>query len=51
MYIARSKANVDNSDATIAFCVQPSAGTEKTIGYCRTGRWKKAHWIKDTDLV
>eukprot|EP01130_Rhizamoeba_saxonica_P004653 TRINITY_DN1891_c0_g1_i1.p1 TRINITY_DN1891_c0_g1~~TRINITY_DN1891_c0_g1_i1.p1 ORF type:complete len:224 (+),score=36.18 TRINITY_DN1891_c0_g1_i1:13-684(+) len=42
MYIERSKANVDNSNATVAFCLKTSAGTEKTIGYCRTGKWKKS---------
>lgn len=35
----RTKKNVDDSDATIAFRLYESPGTDKTIGYCKTGRW------------
>ena len=38
-YGIRSKANVDNSDGTIAFRTHYSPGTDKTIGYCLTGSW------------
>lgn len=38
-YIARSKQNVDDSDATLAFRFHPSPGTDKTIGYCLDGNW------------
>lgn len=41
-YIERSKRNVDDSDATVAFRNHESAGTDKTIGYCRTGKWRMA---------
>lgn len=40
MYIKRSKMNVDNSDGTIAFRIKRSPGTDKTIGYCITGKWE-----------
>lgn len=40
MYVTRSKLNVDQSEATIAFRLQPSVGTDKTIGYCRDQSWK-----------
>jgi hypothetical protein len=38
--IARSKLNVDNSDATIAFLTKRNSGTEKTCGYCYYHVWK-----------
>lgn len=38
-YVARSKKNVDDSDATLAFRLRFSAGTDKTIGYCVTRKW------------
>lgn len=38
-YVQRSKKNVDEADATLAFRLQASAGTDKTIGYCKTGFW------------
>ena len=38
-YALRSKANVDRSDATLAFRLHPSPGTDRTIGYCLTKRW------------
>lgn len=38
-YIERSKLNVDESDATLLFRSYKSNGTEKTLGYCITGRW------------
>lgn len=39
-YIARSKRNVDDAQATLAFRVRSSAGTDKTIGYCISGQWR-----------
>lgn len=41
MYVKRSCANVDNADATVAFRLTASVGTDMTIGYCRTGQWKE----------
>eukprot|EP00013_Stygamoeba_regulata_P012469 CAMPEP_0177686492 /NCGR_PEP_ID=MMETSP0447-20121125/33598_1 /TAXON_ID=0 /ORGANISM="Stygamoeba regulata, Strain BSH-02190019" /LENGTH=239 /DNA_ID=CAMNT_0019196619 /DNA_START=84 /DNA_END=799 /DNA_ORIENTATION=+ len=41
-YVKRSQMNVDKSDGTVAFRVRPSAGTDKTIGYCLTRKWKAA---------
>jgi hypothetical protein len=38
--IARSKKNVDDSNATLAFRPKSSVGTDKTIAYCHTGKWK-----------
>ena len=38
--VRRSKKNVDDSDATVAFRTKSSPGTDKTIGYCATGVWK-----------
>ena len=32
--------NVDDSDGTIAFRLTRSAGTDKTIGYAQTGKWR-----------
>jgi hypothetical protein len=40
MYPARSRKNVDESDGTVAFRLYASVGTDKTIGYCRTGEWR-----------
>lgn len=37
--VKRSMANVDAADATVAFRVNRSPGTDKTIGYCRLGAW------------
>jgi hypothetical protein len=39
-FCARSMKNVDDSDATVAFRAKSSAGTDKTIGYAVTGKWK-----------
>jgi prophage tail gpP-like protein len=39
MFIERSKKNVDDADATLVFRSYASSGTDKTIGYCMTGRW------------
>lgn len=47
MYVNRSKKNVDVSDVTIAFKVKKSVGTDKTIGYCRTGKWGYCNHIPD----
>ena len=41
MYPARSQKNVDVSDGTVAFSLCPSVGTDLTIGYCRSGKWKR----------
>lgn len=38
-YVTRSKKNVDESDATVAFRLHFSVGTDKTIGYCVTRKW------------
>jgi hypothetical protein len=40
-YVKRSKLNVDHSDGTIAFRIQYSHGTDNTIGYAQTKKWKK----------
>lgn len=40
-YVTRTKMNVDLSDATIAFRLHPSVGTDKTIQYCASGTWGK----------
>ena len=39
--VARTIANVDKADGTIAFWAASSAGTDKTIGYCISGQWKR----------
>lgn len=39
-YIARSKCNVDDADATLVFRVQASAGSDRTVEYCLSKRWK-----------
>ncbi len=39
-YVTRSKRNVDDSDATLAFRTHASPGTDKTIGYALTGKWQ-----------
>lgn len=39
LYAQRSMQNVDESDGTVAFRLQPSIGTDRTIAYCRTGKW------------
>lgn len=38
-YVQRSIQNVISSDATLAFRYYESRGTDRTIGYCMTGRW------------
>lgn len=38
-YCQRSMKNVDDADATIAFRVKKSPGTDKTVGYCVKKRW------------
>lgn len=40
--IKRSMHNVDTSQATIAFRFGPSIGTDKTIGYATSKRWRPA---------
>jgi len=39
-YVDRTKKNVDDSDATLAFSTHSSSGTDNTIGYCISGTWK-----------
>lgn len=39
-YQSRTKKNIRRSDATIAFRLQDSPGTDKTIGFAQTGAWK-----------
>jgi len=39
-YVARSIKNVDEADATLAFRNHPSSGTDKTIGYALSGKWR-----------
>lgn len=39
-YVARSKKNVQNSDATLVFRFKASPGTDKTIGYALRGVWE-----------
>lgn len=39
-YARRSMQNVDAADVTVALRWKSSPGTDKTIGYCRTGRWQ-----------
>lgn len=38
-YVLRSQRNVDEADGTLVFRLQPSVGTDKTIGYALTKRW------------
>lgn len=40
MYPIRSQKNVDIADATVVFRFFASVGSDKTIGYCRTGKWQ-----------
>lgn len=40
MYPVRSQKNVDIADATVVFRFFASVGSDKTIGYCRTGKWQ-----------
>lgn len=39
-YVLRSMKNVDESDATIAFRVRSTPGTDKTIGYAYSKSWR-----------
>ena len=39
MLALRSMCNVDGSDATVAFLLEPGAGTERTVVYARTRKW------------
>ena len=38
-YVRRSQMNVDAADATLAVRLEPSAGTDRTIGYAVCKRW------------
>lgn len=44
MYVERSKKNIRDSDGTIAFRIRSSPGTDKSIGFCLTGKWKKVEF-------
>ena len=48
-YVARSKKNVDDSDATLAFILYKSTGTARTVGYATTGAWKSIELPGDTE--
>lgn len=37
----RSQRNVDAADATVAFSLHPSPGTDCTVAYARTGVWAR----------
>jgi len=39
--VQRSCRNVDSAQATVAFRITASPGTDKTIWYCATGRWPR----------
>lgn len=39
-YAVRSMRNVDEADATVAFRLGPSVGTDRTIGYAATRQWR-----------
>lgn len=40
-FVERSMKNVDDADATVAFRLVSSTGTDRTIGYCQTGKWSE----------
>ena len=40
MHVLRSQRNVDNADVTVAFRLKASVGTDKTIGYAITRKWR-----------
>lgn len=40
-YVVHSKRNVDDTQATLAFRMRSSAGTDRIIGYCITGSWER----------
>lgn len=47
-YVTRSMLNVDRADGTLAFRTHASPGTDKTIGYCTSGKWQyvpKEQWL------
>ena len=45
-YIQRSMMNIDAADATIAFRFYVSPGTDKSIGYCLTGKWQNVKVVR-----
>lgn len=49
-YVARSMKNVDESDATIAFRIRSSPGTDKTIGYAYSKKWRYLSAIEKIHL-
>lgn len=46
-FVKRTMLNVDNSDATIAFRLKKSSGTDKTIGYAQNKTWEYPKDILD----
>lgn len=40
-YARRSMRNVDESDASVVIRTHASTGTDKTLGYCISGKWQK----------
>lgn len=50
-YVKRSIQNVNDADATVVFRTHSSAGTDKTIGYCVTGKWKRVSQFVVSDDV
>jgi len=51
VYVMRSMRNVDDSDATIAFRLEPSIGTDKTLGYCLTKKVATVQGLECTHPV
>jgi hypothetical protein len=39
-YVTRSIRNVDDTDGTLVVRLRPGRGTDKTLGYCWTGKWQ-----------
>jgi len=47
-FVKRTMLNVDCSDATIAFRLKKSPGTDKTIGYAHNKKWEYPNDILET---
>jgi len=43
----RTMKNVDDSDGTLVFRFRVSKGTDRTVGYARTGKWKLGYGSKE----
>lgn len=50
-YVQSSILNVENSDATVAFRVKMSTGTDKTIGFCVAKKWAVSQKFATTHEV